>query len=433
MEGIVFDLKPRLNLEKTGLKKAELLKSKDFSCTMESTIEKNKEMGKKENTQKNVIDKETFTKEEKKEIKTEETKEVEAESVEEEKTEIVYENILNVLNVLNVKVNEENLVETSNDPMEEIVSTIETIGLVEEELKFEDLEERFIEENIASNSEVKTDNNLETNIRTKSDDTKESIISTIVNEEPKEDKIKQGQNNRDLTLNEDENLQQSMENTKQIVETSGENQLDGESQNNTSGKKQYSTEISIESNEDTKQDSKVEDNHFVGIKKEEVIFQDRLENTTEETDTIDKKQVIDQIVDKMKFDFSNDKNQIRIKLKPEILGDMTMNLEVAKGAITAKIMVDNLRTKEIIEANLIQLKEEIKDKGMEIKTFEVFVGNDADFDKHSSSQFSFNHNNKRLKLNNKNNKFAVNYEENQVQNTKDRTDIYSENSLNLMA
>ena len=47
-----------------------------------------------------------------------------------------------------------------------------------------------------------------------------------------------------------------------------------------------------------------------------------------------------------------------------------MKIEVAKGAITAKIMVEN-QNKEIIEGNIIQLKEEIKDTGLEIKTFEV--------------------------------------------------------------
>lgn len=149
--------------------------------------------------------------------------------------------------------------------------------------------------------------------------------------------------------------------------------------------------------------------------------------------SIDKKEVIQQIVDKVKVDFSEAKNEIRVKLKPEILGEMTMNIEVAKGAITAKIMVDNQRTKEIIEGNLIQLKESIKDTGLEIKTVEVFVGNNGDFDKHSSNGFNLRQNNKKLKIKVQNNKTSFSYGEDILKNQVDLIDEHPENSLNILA
>lgn len=151
----------------------------------------------------------------------------------------------------------------------------------------------------------------------------------------------------------------------------------------------------------------------------------------EKAETIDKKDLIQQIVQKVRFDYQNPKNEIKIKLKPEILGEMTMNIEVAKGAITAKIMVENQRTKEIIEANIIQLKEEIKDTGLEIRTFEVFVGNDGDFDKHNFNHFNFHQNNRRIRIRGSNTKASSSYDENLE--TSGKVESYSENGLDLLA
>ncbi len=110
-----------------------------------------------------------------------------------------------------------------------------------------------------------------------------------------------------------------------------------------------------------------------------------------------------------------------------------MNIEVVKGAVTAKIIVENQRTKEIIEGNLIQLKEGIKDTGLEIKTFEVFVGNNSDFDKHSSGQFNLKQNNKKVKLKSQDNKSVKVYGEQPIENEGNINEEYFENSLNLFA
>ncbi|NLV76425.1 MAG: flagellar hook-length control protein FliK [Tissierellia bacterium] len=65
-------------------------------------------------------------------------------------------------------------------------------------------------------------------------------------------------------------------------------------------------------------------------------------------------------------------------------------MEMEKGSILAKIMVDNYRTKEIIEANLYQLKEDMRENGLDIKTFEVFVGTNEDFEREGDLDFNSN-------------------------------------------
>ncbi len=79
-----------------------------------------------------------------------------------------------------------------------------------------------------------------------------------------------------------------------------------------------------------------------------------------------------------------------MKLKPEILGELMLKMEMEKGSILAKIMVDNYRTKEIIEANLYQLKEDMRENGLDIKTFEVFVGTNEDFEREGDLDFNSN-------------------------------------------
>lgn len=166
--------------------------------------------------------------------------------------------------------------------------------------------------------------------------------------------------------------------------------------------------------------------------KNEVFAENDTTVKFEEAEIINKNELINQIVEKIKFDFQSAKNEIKIKLKPEILGEMTMKIEVEKGMVTAKIIVDNQKTKEIIEGNLFQLKEEIKDTGLEIKTFEVFVSNSGDFNKHNSSHFNFSRNSRRIMNRGTSSKATLSYDENQSEANKG-LNFYGENSLDLLA
>lgn len=85
------------------------------------------------------------------------------------------------------------------------------------------------------------------------------------------------------------------------------------------------------------------------------------------------------MLDDIRYQINQSKKQMKIQLKPKELGEMTLDLQVFKGGIVAKIFVDNEKAKVMIEQNLAQLKEAFKISGTEIKTVEVFVGNNANF------------------------------------------------------
>lgn len=127
---------------------------------------------------------------------------------------------------------------------------------------------------------------------------------------------------------------------------------------------------------------------------------------------IPEKDVIKQVVSKMEFKLSEGKNEVTVQLKPEILGNLKMDIEVEKGTITAKILVDNYRTKEILENNIGILQNKIEENGMEIKTVEVSVGNNADFEKENQERQFENFNRHTKKLKSKKDKMVIsqNYE-----------------------
>jgi flagellar hook-length control protein FliK len=213
-----------------------------------------------------------------------------------------------------------------------------------------------------------------------------------------------------------------------IKENLNEFENQGQSNNSKSEKEFELVETSLDEN-----GSKIEDKTFVPIVKNGVKFSVDKPTELEVQLPIEPKEVVEQIVQKVKFDLSENKNEIKLSLKPEALGEMTMNIEVAKDGVIAKIMVDNHRAKEIIEGNIFQLKEGIKDTVLEIKTFEVFVGSGSDFNKHSSGQFNLKQNSKKMRIKNEDNKRVENYGEQLVDDRRSSINPYSESSLNLMA
>lgn len=131
-------------------------------------------------------------------------------------------------------------------------------------------------------------------------------------------------------------------------------------------------------------------NPLLEIVDREINTTKNIEGNKEELKEINHRDIFKQIVEEAKLNLDDFKQEIRLKLKPEILGELMLKMEMEKGSILAKIMVDNYRTKEIIEANLYQLKEDMRENGLDIKTFEVFVGTNEDFEREGDLDFNSN-------------------------------------------
>jgi flagellar hook-length control protein FliK len=97
--------------------------------------------------------------------------------------------------------------------------------------------------------------------------------------------------------------------------------------------------------------------------------------------------VMDQIVDKAAMRSIHGRSEIQIRLKPEFLGNVQMNIASDKEQLVVRIMTDRPIVKEIIETHLHHLKTELQNQGLTIDKFEVVVNPDAN-QQHSREQFA---------------------------------------------
>ena len=87
--------------------------------------------------------------------------------------------------------------------------------------------------------------------------------------------------------------------------------------------------------------------------------------------TADPVQVMQQIIAHVKTAAPESFSELRMTLRPEHLGDVTLRIAVQNGVVMAMFVAENQRIKEIIESNFNQLREALAEQGIEIS--ELFV------------------------------------------------------------
>lgn len=432
MKTLILDLNFQIQAATKTISKDLKSSERDFSSTLEAIKEKNQSQGPSNKGSKKDLNSHTVKYKDKiKADKEDEERDKRVIEIEEDvNIPIFYKNLFLITDSLNLE-DEPNSLELETGPQTELV---ESVNVNDEEILFNtllvdneefDLEKNkpVHEEEISNDPTDKVDFTGKDKSTIKTDFIQDSgkIQVNTMDLNPMEGNLLDKASVTDDTvkgylLEPEENKSNWIQEPVQYKTDNPEIELVTDERNNIATKE---TDIKIDP-----QPILTANNEFISVK----------DNTIEldKADTIDKKDLINQIVQKIKLDFQSHKNEIRIKLKPEILGEMTMKIEVEKGSIVVRIMVENQRTKEIIEGNIIQLREEIKDTGLEIKTFEVYVGNGGDLDKHSFNHFNFNQNKRRNLIRGTNSKATISYDENISESGKELK-LYGESSLDLLA
>ncbi|NLY85261.1 MAG: flagellar hook-length control protein FliK [Tissierellia bacterium] len=432
MKTLILDLNIQIQAATKTISKDLKSSERDFSSTLEAIKEKNQSQGPSNKGSKKDLNSHTVKYKDKiKADKEDEERDKRVIEIEEDvNIPIFYKNLFLITDSLNLE-DEPNSLELETGPQTELV---ESVNVNDEEILFNtllvdneefDLEKNkpVHEEEISNDPTDKVDFTGKDKSTIKTDFIQDSgkIQVNTMDLNPMEGNLLDKASVTDDTvkgylLEPEENKSNWIQEPVQYKTDNPEIELVTDERNNIATKE---TDIKIDP-----QPILTANNEFISVK----------DNTIEldKADTIDKKDLINQIVQKIKLDFQSHKNEIRIKLKPEILGEMTMKIEVEKGSIVVRIMVENQRTKEIIEGNIIQLREEIKDTGLEIKTFEVYVGNGGDLDKHSFNHFNFNQNKRRILIRGTNSKATISYDENISESGKELK-LYGESSLDLLA
>lgn len=89
--------------------------------------------------------------------------------------------------------------------------------------------------------------------------------------------------------------------------------------------------------------------------------------------TVSTEDIIEQIVKKIEL-FSNPKSTaVTIKLEPEFLGRLQINLEVLDDTLIARFSTDNLQVKQLLETGINQLRTQLEASGIRLERAEVNI------------------------------------------------------------
>ncbi len=91
-------------------------------------------------------------------------------------------------------------------------------------------------------------------------------------------------------------------------------------------------------------------------------------------ETVNLPQPIPKIVDKILFMIRTGEYQSRLQITPPELGKLDIDLTIKNGHIHANLSTENAAVKEIIQANLNQLKNQLSNQGYFVDRFDVMVG-----------------------------------------------------------
>ena len=86
-------------------------------------------------------------------------------------------------------------------------------------------------------------------------------------------------------------------------------------------------------------------------------------------------EVTNQIIERVKVDIKPGVSEIRMNLKPESLGEVSLRIASENGVVTAHFVAENQRVKELIESNFNQLQDALSEQGVNITELSVSVSN----------------------------------------------------------
>lgn len=115
--------------------------------------------------------------------------------------------------------------------------------------------------------------------------------------------------------------------------------------------------------------------YVLGQGKQENIVNTNLENVTllNEKPKIDVESIVKQIQNQIKVTANMDTTKLEFQLNPEHLGKLTIQIASKEGTVTAQIAAQNLAVKEVIESQIVQLRENMNNQGLKVDAVEVTV------------------------------------------------------------
>jgi flagellar hook-length control protein FliK len=86
--------------------------------------------------------------------------------------------------------------------------------------------------------------------------------------------------------------------------------------------------------------------------------------------------VVDQVVKHLAMQVNGENSEVRIKLQPESLGEVTVHVRMESGKMQAQIDVSQAGVKSALEMQLPQLRQSLSERGIDVQRLDVSFGGD---------------------------------------------------------
>jgi len=154
-----------------------------------------------------------------------------------------------------------------------------------------------------------------------------------------------------------------------IVEVKNSNKQNN-NQSNSNFKEQTPNEVLLTQN--TNQDFNYSNiSGYQQFQQQAVI--DNIASKVSNTST-DAHQIINQIVEKIKVDIKPDVSEMKLLLKPDTLGELSLKITTQNNIVTAQFVAESQQVKEVLQANFNNLKDTLQQLGLVIDEISVSVG-----------------------------------------------------------
>ncbi len=99
-------------------------------------------------------------------------------------------------------------------------------------------------------------------------------------------------------------------------------------------------------------------------------------------------QVMDQVSNSVRLTMKQGGGEARMRLYPESLGELKVELSIEDGVVKAKFLVNNAMVKDVIEENFDRLRDSLTNNGLKVESFSVSVDQQGKGSNLESSLFS---------------------------------------------
>lgn len=169
-----------------------------------------------------------------------------------------------------------------------------------------------------------------------------------------------------------------VENAKEAVETSEEPVNKDNTKETVTLEQVQAEEPSAEKEVHGKQNSHNETNEQAGNSFQQTVATKEVTAATQaETpifaSDIDPESILNQIAERVKIVNKEDFSSMEMQLHPESLGNLQLQVKAKEGIVTAQFTTENEAVKQVLEAQVVQLKEKLEVQGVKVEAVEVMV------------------------------------------------------------